>query len=633
MKLSQAKALYQKARTAYFEGSPILTDEEYDSLEDKLPKEWVAEQKTGARPIAKVVRALHMPMPSLSKMRPEEGNEVSLGLKSIRRFGSRALTMLKLDGSSIQLIYHAPGKLTDVVTRGDGKFGKSVMHLAEALSVPKVVQWDEAEPLVLRCEAVMRKDTFAEKWQGVFNNSRAVASGLLNRSSAHEALSDLDFIVIRVLSPSYSLQEGLEFAKTLGFKTVPKAELNLSESDSAIEKRLIRTLAAQRDSFPYALDGLVVHSSANKLPKDTEDKPKYAFAFKVNEFKDAPSTTIREIRWTISPYGILVPTAIFDQIELNESTVTKASLYNAGWAKDRNVGVGSVVKVLKSGDIIPRIVTVVRSTKFEYPDQVKLGEYDWGGCNTYLKLLDPASSPEVKAAKLVRFFTTMEIDGFASALASKLVAAGYDTVPKVLKMRESHFRTLPNIKDSAIKLSETISALRETEHELSKLMVASGVFNIGIGLRRAERFTQIAPGATKHKRLPDGEIYHKIANAKVGYAATDIIYQGWPSFINWLVKTGLQYKITRPKKPNTTKGPCTGLFGTWTGYRDKEEEKIFEDLGGKVVNFGATTNVLFHAPNGKISTKVEKAAQKGILCIQDAKPYFSRLCKKFEESR
>ena len=629
--LDKLKSTYTKARHCYYNGAPILTDQEFDSLEDKLkaldPK-WLKAQRTGTVLGTKVVTALFCPMPSLDKARAEETKEVRLAVSRLCKYSTDGVIMPKLDGASVQGVY-LKGKLVHLLTRGNGIMGKSITHLIPCLNLPKEIDTD-LEKLVVRFECLMSRKAFDESWSGVFDSPRAVANGLLNRQSHHPAMADLDFVAIRVLHPAYSLASGLEYLESIGFLAVKHRKTRLPQTLSELTNftsSLSRLLTYLDDRHPYLVDGLVVHSAANKLPEDSDDKPKYAFAFKRNDLKLAATTTVRSVRWTISPYGVLVPTAIFDPVHLNDTTVTKAVMHNASWALTRGVGPGAVVKILKSGDIIPKIVAVVKRTKLNLPDNT-YGEYDWDETGVCLVLKDKDAVPEVIAAKLRRFFDHMEVEGFSSSMAVKLVEAGYDTIPKILRMTASKFRTLPGIKDSAVKLANTVNALRETEHEPHKLLTGSGVFESGIGPKKAKLLFNTFPSILKVSAI--GSKGEEKLTKVLGPATAKTLVEGWPKFAAFLQKTGLKYSIPTKTVKDTVEGPCSGLFGTWTGYRSKEEEEMFYRLGGTVVNYGAKTNVLFYLAKGKPSSKVKKATDSGVLVCSTAQSFMAQRCAQFK---
>lgn len=624
--LPKMKRLYLKAKKAYYEDQSIMTDEEFDTLElriKKLDPSWDELNKTGiVLTENKVVTALHVPMPSLNKVTADNPSSVSRAiLKTIASHCPHAVLMDKLDGASIQL-YYKDGKLKSIITRGNGQYGKLIFHFAPYLpNVPKHIQTSEPV-LVIRAEVVLRRKDFLENWSGAYDSSRAVASGLLNRRDVHKALEDLRVVALRVLQPAFSVSAGLNYLDELGFETVPRRVLNLAtESEETLTDKLSRYLDRRREKSEYDLDGLVIFSDANKLPAPNKDKPRYAVAFKKNDMEDSVTTKVTRVLWKASSHGILVPKAQIEPIEIDGSTIEYATLHNAKWARERGIGVGAIVRVIKSGGIIPKIISVVEPAEFKYPSKKTHGEYTLCANKINLELVDKSNSAQVQISKLTRFFKEMELDGFSEGLAVKMVAAGYTTVPEFLSMTESDFRKLPGITDSAKDYARTVAGLKENRHDITMLIPASGCFDRGVGRSRVKLLAEKAPHLIRNSPVTDE--WTREIQIVAGQVFGETFASGWNGFLRWLKQTKLRPYIPKPAASDGSK-ILSGMMGSWTGYRDKDEERIFVHLGGTVIPFGGKTNVLFFRSDGKQSAKIEKAHAAGILTVSDAGPWLSQ---------
>ena len=627
-KLAKAKRLYVKAKQAYFNAQSIMTDQEFDKLEDLIKKydpTWEELSKTGEKVGVKVVTALLERMPSLNKVRAEDPAGVARYLKRIRKYGSSAVLMDKIDGSSVQLVYRK-GNLDRVITRGDGTMGKDCSQFIPFLhTLPKKISTD-IDTLVIRAEAVVTKADFQDKWAGAFDSSRAVASSLLNRQDVHPALKDLQFVALRVLYPTYSVQSGLEFCKSQGFSVVAHRIINLDTKEDWTQF-LSKACKLRKEASKYELDGLVIFTNTNKIPKNTADKPDYAVAFKLNELGDAPTATILKVIWKASAFGVLVPKAKITPTYFGNVCVQYASLHNAKWAHARGAGVGAVVKVIQSGGIIPKIISVETKAKFKFPDPAVVGEYTWDNTETALELTDRLSSSEARTSIITRFFSEMELDGFSKGLAAKCVDAGHDTVSKVIKMTEEDFAELPGITDSASKYARSLSNLRGTKQDVIKLISASGCFEKGVGTTRLILLAEKAPHLLTATTATAE--WGRDVKINAGQVFGETLVAGWDKFQKFLRINKLQVFV--PKKLETGEGPLAGYVGSWTGYRDKQEERIFAGLGGRIVPFGSKTTVLFFLPNGKKSSKIDQASERGILTVSHAQPWMSEQCVKFDK--
>ena len=387
--LVEKKAAYKEAKAQYYNaGNSELTDAEFDALEDSIRTEapnWAGLKATGikAERIGKKSEVdLTVPMPSLDKL--QAGNPVKLNrwlTTSISE--AHVVVSEKLDGSSVQGEYHY-GKLVRLTTRGDGVVGKGVNYFIPHVNLPAMVKGFKAKSLVvIRFEAVMKRKTYAKKWAGEYDSARALASSLLNRQDVAPALADLDFVALRVLRPLVPLSEGLDMISIQGFNTT---KYDVCFTSRLTDGFLTKRLATVRQTSEYETDGLVIHSDEAGLTV-TGDRPKYARAYKVNDEDSAPVTRIVRIQWQPSQFGVLVPKAIIEPVKFGGVTVKQAALHNAKWAIERGCGVGAVVKVLRSGDIIPKIVSVETPEDFVLPKTSEFGKFVWDATRTNIVLV------------------------------------------------------------------------------------------------------------------------------------------------------------------------------------------------------------------------------------------------------
>lgn len=624
--LPKMKRLYVKAKEAYFnKAQSIMTDAEFDLLERKiksLDPKWSELHKTGKFiPAGNVVTALHIRMPSLHKVTTDEPEAVDRFLtKRIKSIAPNAVVMDKLDGCSLQLVYNN-GVLRNVITRGDGELGKSAASFIPYInSIPKKI--DTQEPVVvIRAEALFSKDVFEKTWLGVYESSRAAASSLLGRLDVHKALADLRVVCLRVLQPAFAVSSGLDWLDRLGFETVVRRSINLSLKDSWVSQ-LSRYYDKRKEESLYDIDGLVIFSDANKLPAPTKDKPSYAVAFKKNVIEDSVKTVVEEVVWNVSSYGVIVPKARIRPITIDGSEITYAALHNAAWAHKRNIGPGTVVRVIKSGGIIPKIVLVSRPTKFSPPDPEVFGEYKWDDTRVNLVLSRPASSDAVRIARLTRFFKEIELDGFSEGIAKKLVGAGFTSVPKMLDMELEDWASLPGVKASAKTYFDSVQRLKSRRQDIVKLLPASGCFDKGVGTARVMLLVEKAPHLIKNKPATQEWKYEVAIVA--GQVFSETLYSGWDKFLRWLRLAGLKPYIPNRKAESKEGLPLSGMYGSWTGYRSADEERTFVQLGGTVIPFGSKTTVLFFNAEGKKSSKIEKAHSLGIATVSAAGPWMSR---------
>lgn len=616
MNVFKMKALYKRAKENYYnkEGE-LLTDEEFDSLEDTLRGKvpgWKPLKETGASISPKLGKksafVLKHPMPSLNKVKPENPDAVMRACRRISEYDPLVRLSEKLDGSSIQVIYKK-GKLTNIVTRGDGEIGKDVSFLKDHLSLPKELKGNSflsKTTLVIRMEAVISKEKYAKHWADSFDSGRIMASSLLNRHDAHPALKDLDFVALQVLEPDVSLQVGLNRLQKEGLLI---ANGKLVSADHLSVDELVKACAYLRKHSDYETDGVVIYTHG--IVKSAAQRPDHAVAFKVNEMESAQLSTVVDVVWKPSPFGTLVPKAIIKPIQFGNVTVKQAALHNAGWAKERGIGPGAKVKVLRSGDIIPKIVSVEKTSVFPLPKFAEFGKWEWDDTKTHITLVNSQQSEGVLHGKFSRFFAKLKLEKVAGGLAKKLIDAGVESTAELPHLTEADFAALPGVKSQAKSFAKEMSRVRNGEFSLPDLMIASGVFDRGVGGTRLESLQNSNPELLLQSAVKNPLLQKTVAGISgCGPAFAALYVRGLPEFWHWMKRSGATW--ADKKKVAAKKGPLLGKGFTWTGYRDKGEEERIEALGGSVVPFGSRTSVLFHKEGGKASSKIDKASERGV---------------------
>ena len=319
------KDLLDKASKAYFEGSPFLSDEEFDALATKEGYE-----RVGYNPDAK--RKHLFPLYSLQKV--FEGEDTPPTYKS------NVIETPKLDGAAIAIQYKK-GKLSRVVTRGDGIAGVDITDKFMFTDiVPKQLwtklQFKEFDNLQITGEIVAPKE---------IPNARNYAAGALNLKDVNEFRNrNLTFIAYSV-EPSISPFYKTDMSSLLyeGFNVVTSGE----EVDNWNE-------------FPN--DGKVIRVDDNKEYSDlgyTSHHPRGAYALKTRE--EGIETTLLDVVWQTGKSGKVTPVAILDPIEIDDAMISRATLNNMAYIKSLNLEIGCRVKVIRAGKIIPRIIERVSS--------------------------------------------------------------------------------------------------------------------------------------------------------------------------------------------------------------------------------------------------------------------------------
>lgn len=609
MTLQEKKDLWLKANEAYFNSNgkkkALISDAEFDALtkqlEIKAPK-WMAAQGTGAKVDKKTEVALTYLMPSLTKFYEDKIE------KRVAKEAGVQIIMDKLDGAALQVSY-ARGKPVGVVTRGDGIKGGDISFLIPYLNLPVI---DDTAPRVLRCEAIMKNSVFAAKYADDAENARALVNGALNRKKPSKALKDIDIVVLGVYC--MKLGAGLAWAKLKGLQVVRYSK----EQTKDLASRLPSILAERRKTSDYDMDGLVGASVYAEFAYANADKPKWIYAFKVNEsVDDAAEAHVQSVVWQQSRKGLWIPKIKIKPIRIGGTTVTYATLHNAKWMLDRKIGPGAVVKLVRSGDVIPKIVGVVKAGKVSLPK----GAYELKG--VHFQATERTTEGDVRA--IHHFFKVLGMEFIASKTIDKLYDAGLTTVADHI---EAYNDRLKPYLDAGIGEGMCKKIYAEYKRVLGggvllrDLMVASNLMGTGIGerkLRAIESHYERRPNLLADFVLkPRTFAMESLLVAVPGFSekSMEAFLTGVQAFKPWLrTILDLGVKVRKPeaiKAKPAVNGSLSGEKVSFTGYRNKEHEQWIEDQGGELVTYGAKTTVLLYKEGGKKSAKLQAAKGKGI---------------------
>ncbi|QDH83545.1 DNA ligase [Achromobacter phage Motura] len=621
--LAQKKTLYKKACESYYAGesgrgpkqSTVMTDAQFDRLEDLIKAEqpdWVGLKRTNTNAIGKKekVKLPHF-MPSLNKAYPEHVEARSKHLE-----GNSVVIMDKLDGSSIYAQYKG-NKCVKLITRGDGITGKDISFLIPHLNLPKI-QNDGVT--AFRIEALMKNSVFAKKYaklkdkdgEPLYSNPRNLVAGILNRKLDHKTdkgqLLDIDLVVLGVFAEP--IKYGLEWARKVGLSTVQYSVISKSKAKA---EQLSKLLEARRAKSDYAMDGLVVIGSEQVFNYESSDKPKWTWAFKENLTEDtAPDALVKRIIWQQSHSNRLIPKVEIEPVEIDGVTIKFATVHNAKWMVDRKIGPGAVIKIVRSGDVIPKIIAVVKPGKLQLPDV----DYVTKGVH----FVATEATTESSAKKIERFLKAVGIEGWKQSSIEKHLEtmATIDDYIIVAGMgAKDAERALLDIgvgTAAAKKLAAELQKLNGIS--VIKLMAGSGIFDAGVGERR---LTELA----KHIKVSNWFKYSRTefqlrileiqgfgeALAKEiawGVHKFRVSYNEWKSYID------IKLLIKTEKKAKPTSLDYLGVKACWTGYRAPEQEAEIIAGGGEVVSFTGKTTHLFYKEGGKTSSKIAKAGDRAM---------------------
>lgn len=372
-------------RDAYYNrNESIVTDYEYDVMLDRLKK---LEQKTGIRYANSPTQTVGYQ--SVSQLQKVKHNHPLLSLDKttdidefVNYFGVEPyMLMAKLDGLTCSLTYKH-GELIRAESRGDGEIGEDITHNAKAfVNLPLKIPF-EGETIV-DGECIITYDDFCrinETESTEYKNPRNLVSGSVRQlDSSIAARRKIKFIAWRLYSKENTMilgtympdmNEGFEMLGICGFEVVPHFLIGCADRSRESVSQAIESLQEWCDHEKIPIDGVVGTFDDTKYGQSlgmTGHHPKHSLAYKF--YQERNQTTLRDIEWGVSRTGLVNPVAIFDPVEIDGTTVTRASLSNISIIEDLELGIGDTITVIKANQIIPMITeNLTRSGNYHIPE-------------------------------------------------------------------------------------------------------------------------------------------------------------------------------------------------------------------------------------------------------------------------
>jgi NAD-dependent DNA ligase len=583
----------KKASDAYYNtGKSIITDAEFDNLVELLrklkPNSKVLTQIGAPVRAGKVELPFHMG--SLDKIKPESADSW------LESTPGPYVVSDKLDGVSIGFVF---GTAAKAYTRGNGTVGQDISHLVPFLDVPAVKKRIKA-----RGEIIMSRSEF-EHFSDEFENARNLVSGLVNRKDIHRAIHSVTVVFYELIEPRMSPSEGLALMKSLGLKVVPHKvipKLSASSLNSILTKR--------KSLSKFDMDGLVVVVD-KKQPVNTGGNPVSARAFKALAESDIATVRVLGVEWEASKHGYLKPRVNIEPTRLSGVTVSYATGFNAKYVQENGIGRGALIRITRSGDVIPHILETVKAVKPSMPP-ASFGSTHWTKNGVDLVMDDLSAGDAgstVRVKRILNFFSTLGAEFIGAGVVRKLVDAGHDSVPKILKLKKAQLLKIEGFQDrSAQKVIDSIgSAIQDVE--LHTLMDASGLFGRLLGSRKLGTVVAKYPSLEQIKEL-DTDAVASLSGWSTSSAQQFV--DSVPEFVKWL-KACPSITWTVPEPKRKIRGKLSGQGFVFTGVRDAELQQKLESLGAEVTDSvrANTTVVVAKDPNGN-STKLVSARTKGL---------------------
>ncbi len=630
--------ILNKAGKAYYqENREIISNFEYDAMYDELLKleaetETVLSNSPTIRVGYELLTALEKeahpsPMLSLDKTKEPKALEEWLG-------GQIGLLSWKLDGLTIVLTYEN-GELVKAVTRGNGEVGEVVTNNARVfVNIPRKISYQGS--LVIRGEAVIPYSIFhkmneeIEDVDSQYKNPRNLCSGsvrqLNNEITAKRNVHFYGFSVGDVEDIDFhnSLEEKILWAKSLGFDMVEYVKVNRENIVEAIHEfsEKIQNYDLPSDGLVLVYDDIAYGKSLGRTAKF----PKDSIAFKWAD--ETADTKLLQIEWSPSRTGLINPVAVFEPVELEGTTVSRASLHNISVMEELELGIGDEITVYKANMIIPQLAeNKTRSGHMEIPDccpacggETKI-ESDHG-IKTLVCTNEFCSAKKIKSFSHFVSRDAMNVDGLSEATLEKMIDRGFLKELDDLFMLSRYKEDILEMDGFGEKSYENmIRAIEESrEVPLANFIYSLGIANVGLSNAKLicrhfhDDFTAIRKAKVDDFTAID-QIGPMIGEAMESYFATSHNQKVLDDLLQWIHFEEKEEVI----QEQILDGKTFVITGSLNHFDNRKQLKeTIEGLGGKAAgSVSKKTDYLINNDKESTSSKNKKAKELGIPILSE----------------
>lgn len=636
-RMKELVELLNKAGRAYYqEDREIISNYEYDKLYDELE---ALEEETGitlaGSPTVSVGYEAVNALPKETHETPMLSLDKTKEIEVLKNFVGNQKTVLswKMDGLTIVLTYQ-DGKLKKAVTRGNGIVGEVITNNAKVFkNVPLQIAYQGE--LILRGEAIISYSDFEkinkqiEDVDAKYKNPRNLCSGsvrqLNNEITAKRNVYFYAFSLVRAEGVDFNNSRACQFEwlKTQGFDIVEYRMVDSKNLEETIQyfSDKISTNDFPSDGLVALYDDIAYGDSLGSTAKF----PRNAFAFKWKD--EIRETTLKEIEWSPSRTGLINPVAIFEPVELEGTTVSRASVHNISILKELELGIGDRIEVYKANMIIPQIAeNLTRSRNLTIPEFCPV-------CKKTTKIQKSndvevliCTNPECQAKKIKSFTLfvsrdAMNIDGLSEATLEKFILNGF--------IKEfGDIYELERYKDAIIEMDgfgeksyeNLIENIKKSSHTtLPRLVYALGIANIGVA--NAKVLCKEFDYDLQKLMQADEETISQIEG--IGSVIAKSVTDYFKNEKNQRKLEHLLTYLTFEKMKIETGNPLSGkqfvITGSVNQFENRNAMKEFiENRGGKVTgSVSKKTDYLINNDTESSSSKNKKAKELGIPILSE----------------
>ena len=587
----------------YYNGIEVITDKQYDLLYDKL-KDIDTNNKffkqIGFDVHTKNKTKLPYHMGSMDKIKA--GSNLIDNWKN--KYKGSYVISDKLDG--VSGLFVIKRGLKKLYTRGNGSIGTDISSLIPKIKI--LNQKFKIKNIAIRGEFIISKRNF-KKCKNTYSNPRALVSGLINKKTVNKNELDIvDFIAYEVIKPDKKkISSQLSIIDKLNLKSVHALKINNFD-----ETFLSKYLTIRKEKAPYEVDGLVIYDN-NIHIRNKSGNPKYAFAFKDTSLNQTAIVEVLKVEWNISKDGLLKPRIFIKAVKLSGVIIKNVTGFNAKYILDNDIGKGSRLKIIRSGDVIPHIVSIEKRSLADMPSI----KYKWN--KTKVDIIIDESNKEIDNERSVKnityFLKTLEIKNIDTKIVEKLVENNINTIKKIINIKVDDFLKIDGFKEKlAEKLFTNIQdGIKDVE--LARLMSGTNIFGAGFGIKKFNLILDKYPNILKILKSKDEILKMIILIDGFEEKTAKKFVDNLDKFKKFL-KDNPNIKIKNTKKKVKGK-KYLGKTIVFSGFRDKELEEEIISEGGKVTTtITNNTDLLIVKDINENSSKIIKAKQLGVRIVK-----------------
>lgn len=636
-RIKELVRLLNEASKAYYQqDTEIMTNLQYDTLYDELV---ALEQETGLvlsnSPTVKVGYEVISELPKEAHPSPMLSLDKTKDVDALRSWlkDKKGVLSWKMDGLTVVLTYDKGG-LVKAVTRGNGEIGEVITNNAKVfVNIPRNISYKGE--LTIRGEAVITYTEFERinatimDAESKYKNPRNLCSGTVRQlNNEITASRNVSFFAFNMLDCGdekidSTINSKFEFLKELGFEVVEYMNCDASNIEAQV-----KSFADKISSNDFPSDGLVLSFDDIAYGRSlgrTAKFPRNSIAFKWAD--EEAETILREVEWSPSRTGLINPVAVFDSVDLEGTSVSRASIHNVSICKQLKLGIGDTIKVYKANMIIPQISeNITKSGTLEIPCNCPAcgGETILQNDNDIETLYCPNQDCPAKSVKLFSHFVSrnaMNIDGMSEATLSKFIDMGYLVELYDLYRLEKYRDDIVGLDGFGVKSYDNmIKAIDESRNtNLVRLLFGLGILNVGSAT--AKLIVKHFDYDIEKIILADAEEFAQIEG--IGQVIADTIVAYFADNNNVRILRELLKEVTLIKEEKTMEQDLEGktfvITGSLNSFANREELKqLIEDRGGKVAgSVSAKTSYLINNDVASSSSKNKKAKSLGVPIISE----------------